>query len=378
MATAADMLTSVLNSSMYTYKIAGPHALIEREVTRHMVGRLGWDGGEGIFTPGGSMSNLTALILARNEASPGVRETGESGRLTLYTSSESHYSIAKGAGMIGLGRDNVRRIAVDGRGRMRTDALVKQLREDREAGAQPALINATAGTTVLGAFDPIRELVAVAREEDVWLHVDGALGGSAVLSERHRELLDGVEGADSLTWNAHKLLGVPLICSAILVRRQGLLHRHFNQSASYLFQSDEDELNFGTRALQCGRRNDAFKLWAAWKHHGDAGYAARIDTLFELARYAASVVRSHEALVLTREPESVNVCFEVRGVPSEDVCEALRQENRVLVGYGVVDGRRVIRLACVNPAIERSDLDAFFAEILEVGDRLRSGALTVA
>jgi glutamate/tyrosine decarboxylase-like PLP-dependent enzyme len=240
------------------------------------------------------------------------------------------------------------------------------------------MINATAGTTVLGAFDPLREIAAVARREGVWLHVDGALGASAVLSERHRELLDGVEEADSLTWNAHKLLGVPLICSAILVRRPGFLHRHFNQNASYLFQSDEDELNFGTRALQCGRRNDAFKLWAAWKHHGDPGYARRIDTLFERARYAAEVVRREEALVLTREPESVNVCFEVRDVPSGDVCEALRQEGSMLVGYGVVDGRRVVRLACVNPQVENADLDAFFEAVLETGARLRSGALSLA
>jgi sulfinoalanine decarboxylase/sulfinoalanine decarboxylase/aspartate 1-decarboxylase len=377
-ATAADMLTSVLNSSMYTYKIAGPHALIEREVARHMAARLGWRDGEGIFTPGGSMSNLTALIVARNEASPGVRETGESGQLTVYTSRDCHYSIAKGAGIIGLGRDNVRRIPVDDRGRMRCDALRQAIRADRAAGARPAMINATAGTTVLGAFDPLRELAALAREEGVWLHVDGALGASVILSERHGGLLDGIEEADSLTWNAHKLLGVPLICSAILVRRPGLLHRHFNQSASYLFQSDEDELNFGTRALQCGRRNDAFKLWAAWKHHGDAGYGSRIDALFERARYAAEVVERSDSLVLTREPESVNVCFEVRGVPSQDVCEALRQQNRVLVGYGVVEGRRVIRLACVNPAVALADIDAFFDEVLETGERLRSGALTIA
>ena len=194
----------------------------------------------------------------------------------------------------------------------------------------------------------------------------GLLGASIVLSERHRSLLAGIEAADSVTWNAHKLLGVPLICSALLVRDEAVLKENFNQAATYLFQSDEDDLNLGTKTMQCGRRNDAFKLWAAWKHHGDAGYAAKIDRLFALAAHARDVVVSDPDLVLTQEPQSVTVCFEVKGHDSATVCASLLQQERAVVGYADVRGRRVIRLACVNAGLEFADIDAFFDEVREV------------
>ncbi len=366
-ATAAEVLSVMLNSSMYTFKVAGPHALIERELVQHMTAKFGWNSGDGTFTPGGSMSNLVAMIVARNQAFPDARDRGLGATpMTIYTSVDSHYSITKAAGLVGIGRENVREIAVDARGRMDVALLRAAIAEDRASGHRPVMVNATAATTVLGAFDPLAEIGEVAREEGLWFHVDGALGASIALSERHRSLLAGVEAADSVTWNAHKLLGVPLICSALLVRDGGVLERNFSEAATYLFQGDEDELNLGTKTMQCGRRNDAFKLWAAWKHHGDAGYAAKIDKLFELAAHARDIVVSDPGLILTREPESVTVCFEVKGQDSATICESLLRRDRAVVGFALVDGRRVVRLACVNAGLDFADIEAFFDEVREV------------
>ncbi|MFG0275709.1 MAG: pyridoxal phosphate-dependent decarboxylase family protein, partial [Phycisphaerales bacterium] len=193
-ATMADMLVAVANISMYTWKVAGPQILVEREVIERLAGYVGFERGEGMFCPGGSLSNMVAMIVARNEAIADAREHGLPGdRLMVYSSAESHYSIMKAAGMVGVGRANVRKIACDREGRMDPAALDRAIRDDLRSGARPVFINATAGTTVEGAFDPIREIAAVAREHGVWLHVDGAYGGAVLLSRKRRHLLDGCE-----------------------------------------------------------------------------------------------------------------------------------------------------------------------------------------
>jgi sulfinoalanine decarboxylase/sulfinoalanine decarboxylase/aspartate 1-decarboxylase len=360
MAAAGEMLAALLNTTMYTYKVAGPHALIETALTRHMAGIIGYGSGEGIFSPGGSLANLAALVIARNHAGPGGRSGGVDGRtLTVYTSRDAHYSIRKACGMIGVGRDNLRGVPVDGRGRLDPDALDAMITGDRAAGRTPVAVVATAGTTVRAAYDPIGPIADVAERHGVWLHVDGAFGGSALLSRTHRHLVSGGERAESWTWDPHKLMGVPLTSSVLLTRERGVLAANFSEEADYLFQSDTDEYNHGRRSIQCGRRNDALKLWAAWKHLGDRGYEERIDRLFALAHYAAREIERRPGFTLTAEPEGVNVCFEVDGAESPAICETLRREQRAMVGHATVDGRSVIRVACANAAMTEADIDAF-------------------
>ncbi len=373
-ATAAEMLAAVQNVSMYTFKAAGAEILVERELLRHMAELAGFAGGEGCFTPGGSLANLVALLLARNAAAPDSREEGApGGRLTVYTSAEGHYSISKSAGIVGFGRRQVRPIPVGAGGGMDPDALARALAADRAAGFVPALVNATAGTTVRGAFDPIRPLAELAHGAGAWLHVDGALGGSLVISRAHRHRLDGLELADSFAWNPHKMMGVPLQCSVLLVARRGALGASLDESADYLFQADDDELNPGHRSIQCGRRNDALKLWAAWRRLGDRGYEARLERQLELARLAAAKVAADPAFELAEAPPSINVCFEVRGRSSEAICDRLDREGTLKIGHGVVAGRRILRLVCVNPDLDESDLDAILGEIRRAGRALPPG-----
>lgn len=371
---AAEMLAVVPNVSMYTFKAAGAQILVERELLRHMARHAGLADAEGCFTPGGSIANLVALLLARNVASPESRDRGLGGeRLAIYTSAEGHYSMPKNAGILGLGRDSVRRVPTDDVGRMDVGALAQKLAEDRARGVRPALINATAGTTVRGAFDPIRALAALAREYGAWLHVDGALGGSVVLCPARRELIDGVELADSFAWNPHKMMGVPLQCSVLLVARRGELTRSLDETADYLFQSHEDDVNPGHRSIQCGRRNDVLKLWAAWLRLGDRGWDERIQRQFALARLAAAKIAADPALELIEPPPSINVCFAVRGRDSAALCDWLDREGRLKIGYGTVAGRRVLRLVCVNPDLEESDLDAILDEIRAAASAVPAG-----
>ena len=369
-ATTAEILTAMANTPMHTFKSAGAQVLVEQEVLRHMASKIGFAGGEGMFTPGGSMSNLAALVVARNEALNGVRDDGlGAGRCCVYTSADGHFSIARAMGIIGLGRRNVRVVPADAGGRMEVGALRRMIAADARAGARPLMINATAGTTTLGAFDLLREIAVEAAERGVWLHVDGAYGGSVSLSKQHQGLLDGCELADSFAWDAHKAMGVPLSCSVLLLRRAGLLEKHFNEAAEYLFQT-HDGHNPATRSLQCARRNDALKLWAAWRHHGDEGYARRIDKLFRLARRAVEMIEADPDLRLSLEPQSFNVCFEVAGRSTVEICDRLEREARILVSHVPTGGRRAIRLVCVNPDLTEADLETFFREVKTVAARV--------
>jgi len=368
-ATVGEVLASVLNNSMYTYKAAGLHTLLERELLRHMAEVVGMKGAEGSFQAGGSLSNLVAMLLARNEAFPEWRNEGPGNQKpVLYTSAESHYSIPKSAGILGIGRAHVHRIEVDDRGRMLPRSLERRLREDREKGRHPFLINATAGTTVRGAFDPLEPLAEIARQQGLWLHVDGAFGASVALSPQRRILLKGVEYADSLSWDPHKMMGVPLPCSALLVRHGDLLQEHLNETADYLFQADDDWVNPGLRNIHCGRRNDALKLWAAWRFFGDEGWEQRVERQYALAGYATKTIETHPRFILTEQPSCITVCFEVEGADSARICRGLSEEGLEKIGYGRVKGRTVIRLVAVNAALQESDLDRLFANILRVAD----------
>ncbi|MCB9740775.1 MAG: cysteine synthase [Deltaproteobacteria bacterium] len=370
-ATAADMLASVANHSMYTLKVAGPQVTLERIVLDRMMAIAGFVGGEATLAPGGSISNLGAMLIARNVASGDARDAGlHAIRGRVYTSGESHYSVRKAAMIAGIGRENCVDIAIDAQGRMRPDALDAALRADRAAGALPMMVNATAGTTVRGAFDPIDGIADVCATHGVWLHVDGAFGGSLLLSPRARHLLAGLERADSFTWDAHKLMGVPLLCSALMVRRRGLLTTHFGESASYLFQGDDEAVDPGRRSLQCGRRNDALKLWAAWRHHGDRGWAARVDRQLTLARSLAARVEGHPRLVLVEAPASLNVCIRVPGADATAVCAWLAREGEHLVGHATVRGETVVRVAVVDPAHTEADLAQLLHDLDRAGQAL--------
>jgi glutamate/tyrosine decarboxylase-like PLP-dependent enzyme len=372
-ATLAEMLVALADTSMYTYKVAGAQVLVEREVLARMLGAVGYPDGEGMFSPGGSLANMAAMLLARNEAVGGAREGGLQGeRLSAYNSADAHYSIRKAAGILGLGRESVREVPTDDRGCLVVNELERMIEADRRSGWRPFFINATAGTTVLGAIDPIEDLAAIARRQGLWLHVDGALGGPVLLCDKHRSLLAGSERADSFTWNAHKMMGVPLACSVLLLRRKGLLVRHLGESATYLFQADEQELNPGTRSLQCGRRSDAFKLWAAWQMHGDRGYDARLSRLLDLAGYAARVVEEDPELELVCPPQTVNVCFHVHDRSSVEICDYLDRHGILKIGHGMVKGRSAIRLVCVAPSLDEGRIRAVLEDIKAAAGALPS------
>jgi len=359
-----DLLAVMLNNSMYTYKAAGAQIGVEKILIETINKMIGWeDSGSGTIAPGGSMTNFMALLMARDRYAPKVRCEGMNKPMTLYTSTESHYSMAKNASFAGLGRNQVRYIAVNTKGEMLPDALEVQILEDIANGFTPCMVNATAGTTVLGAFDAIAPLANLCKKHDIWLHVDGAYCGSVIFSKRYKHLLDGLELADSFSLNAHKMLGTPLSCSLIMVRNKAQLYTTFSNEADYLYQTDEDEFNPGKTSLQCGRRNDALKFWTLWKSVGTSGLEAIVDKQFELANAAREYVESHPDYTLYSYEDSISVCFNYKNIDARELCTMLYEKSQLLVGYGNFNDSEFIRLVTINAQNDKEDIINFFKVI---------------
>ena len=247
---------------------------------------------------------------------------------------------------------------------MLAEKLEEKIQEDILKGYFPFYVNATAGTTVLGAFDPIDPLSKICKKYTIWLHVDGAYCGAVIFSPHYKNLLKGLQNSDSFSFNAHKMIGTPLTCSLLLVNNKKHLLDSFNNDADYLYQTNSDEYNLGKVSFQCGRRNDALKFWSLWKAVGTNGLAKIVDHLFETANIAREYVRKNSDYKLYNHENSLSVCFNYKAFDAKDLCTKLYQANELLVSYGSFKGDVFVRLVTVNPENKKDDILNVF-KILE-------------
>uniref|UniRef100_A0A4W4HST2 Glutamate decarboxylase 1 n=1 Tax=Electrophorus electricus TaxID=8005 RepID=A0A4W4HST2_ELEEL len=409
---AGEWLTSTANTNMFTYEIAPVFVLMEQLTLKKMREIVGWPNGDGdgIFSPGGAISNMYSVMIARYKHFPEVKTKGMTAapRLVLFTSehvcplcvqqlhmflSQSHYSIKKASAALGFGTENLILLNTDERGRVIPADLEAKVIDAKQKGYVPLFVNATAGSTVYGAFDPISEIADICEKYNIWLHVDGAWGGGLLMSRQHRHKLNGIERANSVTWNPHKMMGVPLQCSAILVREKGLLQGCNSMCAGYLFQPDKQydvSYDTGDKAIQCGRHVDIFKFWLMWKAKGTVGFEKHIDRCLELSEYLYTKIKNRDGyeMVFQGHPQHTNVCFwyippSLRGVPdSQDrrwrlhkvapKIKAMMMEcGTTMVGYQPQgDKVNFFRMVISNPAATRSDIDFLIDEIERLGQDL--------
>ncbi|KAF9202287.1 hypothetical protein BGZ49_007522 [Haplosporangium sp. Z 27] len=302
----SELLLAGLNGNSHVYHVSPVFTLMEIHVTKALANLLGFKGplAGGLSCPGGSASNQLAMVTARNALFPEIKKFGyfprpsiqereelekmgyfinplsssvsTYGKLIAFTSSAGHYSLEKSAVIMGLGTDNIVPVPCDSYGAMIPSELERLVQEHIALGHTPFFINVTAGTTVLGAFDPIRPCAEIAKKYNCWLHLDGSWGGCVVfVPELAKTLLDGSELAQSITINPHKMLQTSLQCSLLLVQDSTIFPRANALNANYLFHGQSHDLGDGT--LGCGRRSDAIKLFLGWKYYGKLGYQARIE-----------------------------------------------------------------------------------------------------
>ena len=372
-ALVGGVIELLANTSMYTFEVAPVATAVENEMRTIFAHHFGLDGWESQVTTGGSNSNFLALLLALQSKFPDIKNAGLSAgwRPRVYVSKDAHYSFDKAVMMAGLGLDALIKVPVDGRGAMSVDALNTCIEADLREGFVPCLIAGTAGTTVRGAFDPFNDLATVAIANNCWFHIDGAWGGAIHYASDSKRLLGGTTLADSFSWDAHKMLGVPLMCSLIFVKQRGLMSRAFQLGdTSYIYHDSADSHDLGPASLQCGRRVDMLKMWFEYLFYGEQGFRERIYGFLDLAAYAERRVEQDPSLELQATRWINNICFRSHP-PGMDktidlnafnaaVRQRLKDTGRALVNQAYIDDELTIRLVIANKEATTADISRFF------------------
>ena len=396
---AADLLAAGLNQNVGGWRLSPAATEIELHLTRWFGERLGLpDTAAGMITSGGAMAGFMGIKAARDDrAGWNIRRDGVAAGppLTLYASEEVHDINARAADMLGLGADALRLVPTDDHQRMRVDALREAVAADVREGRRPFCVVATAGTVATGAIDPLDEIADVCAEHGLWMHVDGAYGGVAALTDALRPQFRGIERADSVALDPHKWLYTPHSGGAIVVRDFERLHDAFGLEPSY---THEDKtvtrrgIDFYAHGPQFSRGFHALKVWVSLLAHGWDAYQRRIVHDCELAAYLHRRVEAHPELEAVGRQGLSIACFRYvpptapRGEEREeylnDLNERLMTElqwsGRVFPSNAVIGGRYAIRACIVNYRTEAPDMDALAELTVETGRRLEAERASVS
>jgi glutamate/tyrosine decarboxylase-like PLP-dependent enzyme len=372
MAVLAEALVSALNPQLASLARSQFASTLEAETLGWIASRFGWHKpvGEapapqdailcdGTFTSGGNEANFTALALALTHHFPNAMEDGIAtigARPVLYASAESHHSLEKSAGLLGLGRKALRRVPVNDQLRLDTARLILQIEADYACGFLPFCIVATAGTTSSGAIDDLNALASIAERYGLWLHVDGAYGAAAAFSDKYRGLLSGIERADSITIDPHKWLSMPFAAGVILTRHSTMLEKTFSIASPYMPRVARPTMidNFKVSA-QWSRRMNSLKLWLTLRVHGRQAYEEMIERQMQLASAMREWFEGSEYFTLAAPQTLPILNFRLHGV-GEDEAEAAHQafldefnhDGRYWISRTHVRGKSVLRMMVIS------------------------------
>ena len=373
----ADALCSALNQNAGAWRNGPTSALIEAQVIGWLCELLGYEPEAfGVLASGGSEANLIALKCARDKAAQDICDLGvraASGELTVYASEQCHFSIEKSVDILGLGRKSLRKIDTDERFHVRVDLLRAAIERDRRDGRIPFCIVGMAGATSTGVIDPLPELAEIAQENDCWFHVDAAYGGGLAFSDKQKAKLQGIELANSITFDPHKWMFVPFACGTTLVRDGGnVLRDSFDISPEYLSEDrggSDVRYDFFRYGQMGTRRFNALKLWMAFKFMGKSGYAETVERHLELMRHFAGHLDDLPDFQRVGEIETAVCCFRflpqrVRALAPEDrdrVQQALQQRieksGKAFFPSTILHGRRALRVNINSYLTERRHVD---------------------
>jgi aromatic-L-amino-acid decarboxylase len=380
----AEALVAALNPQLATVKRSQLASKIEHETVRWIGERVGWPGEfNGTFTTGGNEANFSGLALALASKFPNAVEEGVASigaQPVLYASDEAHHSLDKSAGLLGLGRKALHRIAVNGSVQLDPQILEQTIEADLASGRKPFCVIATTGTTNTGAVDDLVAMAEICRRYDLWLHVDGAYGGSAIFSDRHRNLLRGIERADSITIDPHKWMAMPLAAGVILTRHPEMLERAFAVAAPYMPKAAESKALDNSRiSTQWTRRMNSLKLWLTLRVHGRKAYEEHVDRQLNLARGFASWISASEHFELAA-PQILPIVafrFKATGLSQEQladvhagIVEEVTRDGTRWISETKVTGRSVLRMMVISYLTEERHIHELGKALAEAATRL--------
>ncbi|WP_277966659.1 pyridoxal phosphate-dependent decarboxylase family protein [Pantoea trifolii] len=389
---AAEVLINATNQSMDSWDQSPSATIIEIKLIEWLRAQVGYPAGDaGVFTSGGTQSNLMGLMLARDafyqRQGHSVQQhgiTGDLRKIKVLCSENAHFSVQKNMALLGHGYQSVVQVKSDEFARMDVSDLKAKLAQAEANGEQILAIVATAGTTDAGAIDPLREIAGIAAEHNIWVHVDAAWGGALLLSEKYRDYLDGLELVDSVTLDFHKQYFQTISCGAFLLKDE----RHYElmrYQAAYLNSEFDEEAgvpNLVSKSLQTTRRFDALKLWMGLEALGQKQYAAIIDHGVTLAQQVAKYVTSEPRLELVMQPQLASVLFRYRPEQLTDTAQialfnqrigdALLDSGRANVGVTENQGVTCLKLTLLNPTVTLEDVKVLLALVEKTANQLLS------
>ncbi len=388
-----DFVGNVTNQVMAIYEMGPWATAVEHAVVDAVGEQLGFRAGSfsGLVTSGGTLANLTGLLAARNVTLELSWLTGIGGTTkapVLVAHADAHYSVTRSAGILGLGTNQIISAALDDRRRMDANQLDELLCELRSNGTPIVAVSAAACATPIGAFDPISDIADVCQRHDVWLHIDAAHGGALAFSDKHRHLLTGIERADTVVCDAHKMMFMPALCALLFYRNREHRLAPFHQEAPYLFDPLVPELaeyDSGVANLECTKRAAAFGVWGVWSLLGPQIFADMVDVTIDTARHFYEMLEEAIDFEALHVPQCNIVAFRylpasVREMAPEKVDEfQLRLRRRVIESgefYLVqsrIDGRPVLRTTIMNPLTTPDDLRQLMDCLRRQGSELLAG-----
>lgn len=379
----ADFAASVINQISTGFSLTSPHvAAIERNIIRWLAEAIGCSGYTGLLTSGGSMSNLMALTIARENRCPVNDEGLNRNDLIVYASKEIHMSIPKSMAILGLGRKNLRLLDVDANFRLTAPTVAKAIAEDRKKGLFPIALVASSGTLKTGSIDDLKALGDLASQEGLWFHVDGAFGGVAAMALP--ELFHGLDRADSITLDPHKWLHMPLDCGCLLVRRRAHAHAAFANRDYYvgpmrfnnrlLNRASQEQQLITEETIELSRRFRALKLWLTFRYFGIQAFRQSIKENIEQAHLLGTILENHPDFQLLAPVVLSAVCFRMvkiqgRKIPDDEVddfnrslMERIHYRGQLYVNLTMIDGRPCLRACIVNHLTTESDVHKVISE----------------
>jgi L-2,4-diaminobutyrate decarboxylase len=376
--------TTLLNNGAAIYEMGPVNMAMEKNVIKKFGSLIGYTTRfDGIFTHGGTAGNLTGMLAARqvktdyNIWEDGVRDKNRPGYMI---SEQAHYSVGRNVKIMGLGDDSIIKVPVDDHFRMRTDLLedIKSVAEKK--GIRIISIVASSCSTATGSYDNLEAIADFSEKHGLWMHVDGAHGMGVLFSEKYRDRINGIERADSVVIDFHKMLLVPALNTLVMFRNGERSFETFAQKASYLFQKSQNNVwyNSAIRTIECTKSAMGIIAYTAMKYYGNSYYRYYIDSRYDLATAFALTVRSDKQLQLAADPESNIVCF--RFAPqgfndlilnriNSEIRSRIIKEGSFYIVQAELEGKTWLRLTIINPVTSDDDLKELLKRILEIGGK---------
>ena len=393
-----DLVNSIVNQPSSFYEAGQLPNVVESIMADELNQFIGYEPGSFamVTTSGGSLGNLTAILAARNDKFPlfwsaGVEAVAGQPRPAIAVSEDSHYSVSRAAGIAGIGADQMIQLPTNNKKQIDITRVRATLEAAEQRGLKVFCLVAAAGTTSMGAFDPIDELAQICQDKDIWLHVDGAHGASLLVSDKLRHKLKGIEKADSFVWDAHKMLFMPAVCTLLFYKDKAKSYGAFQQQASYVFEKEPDiytELDSAEQNFETTKRPLIMNLWVCWELYGKALFANKLEYLCQLTQSVYQLLQDEADFSPLHQPEANILCFrylpqnlpeELPAAKSGDLQVAIRnqirKDGKFFISKVDIDGQAALRVVFMNHEINLEHVRLLLGEIRNAGQALLNQAI---